>query len=346
MWATAWSSLGRCWPPDPGVPELPVAPRPEQTTYRYNEANQLLAAEGTAFRYNANGARTIQSRTLPNGATETTTYSYDREDRLIQVTKTINGVATMEATYDYDGYGRRARKTVRYPGSSSADQVITYLYDGLDIIGAQIEQGDTTSASYYYLAPSPITGLRRPVAMQDLATGERHWYQSDGLDSIIALTDESGEQVSPLLYGDYGQMLAGATDLQIFTYTAQDYDLETGLLHFYARYYDPAHGVWLTQDTYRGQIDVPGTLHRYGYVGGNPVNYIDLYGYILNFVAQAAVGAVAGAAISYGAQVVSNVVNNGFSADAFTNVNWGSCWCGCCRRCSRSSDIWCWPCRR
>ncbi len=281
--------------PDPGVPELPVAPRPEQTTYHYNAANQLLAAEGTAFRYNANGARTSQSRTLSNGATETTTYSYDREDRLIQVTKTINGVTTMEATYDYDGYGRRARKTVSYPDSSSVDQVITYLYDGLDIIGAQIEQGDTTSASYYYLAPSPITGLRRPVAMQDLATGERHWYQSDGLDSIIALTDERGEQVSPALYGDYGQMLAGATDLQIFTYTAQDYDPETGLLHFYARYYDPAHGVWLTQDPYRGQIDVPVTLHRYGYVGGNPATWVDVYGYFGLF--GAAVGAIGGAVI-------------------------------------------------
>jgi RHS repeat-associated protein len=270
--------------PDPSVPELPVAPRPEQTTYRYNEANQLLAAEGTAFRYNANGVRTSQSRTLPSGATETTRYSYDREDRLIQVTTSVNGVATMEATYDYDGYGRRARKTVSYPSNSSADHVITYLYDGLEIIGAQIKQGDTTSESYYYLAPSPVTGLRRPVAMQDLATGERHWYQSDGLDSIIALTDDRGDQVAPALYGDYGQMLAGDTALQIFTYTAQDYDPETGLIHFYARYYDPAHGVWLTQDSYRGQIDVPGTLHRYGYVNSNPITRNDKYGYFWDYV--------------------------------------------------------------
>jgi RHS repeat-associated protein len=71
----------------------------------------------------------------------------------------------------------------------------------------------------------------------------------------------------------------GDTDLQIFTYTAQDYDPETGLLHFYARYYDPATGAWLTQDSYRGQLLDPVSLHRYGYVGGNPVSYWDLLGW-------------------------------------------------------------------
>jgi RHS repeat-associated protein len=71
----------------------------------------------------------------------------------------------------------------------------------------------------------------------------------------------------------------GDTDLQIFTYTAQDYDPETGLLHFYARYYDPATGTWLTQDSYRGELLDPVSLHRYAYVGGNPTTWVDVYGY-------------------------------------------------------------------
>jgi hypothetical protein len=37
--------------------------------------------------------------------------------------------------------------------------------------------------------------------------------------------------------------------------------------------------VWLQQDPYRGRLDVPGVLHRYGYVGSNPVNYVDVYGF-------------------------------------------------------------------
>ncbi len=74
-------------------------------------------------------------------------------------------------------------------------------------------------------------------------------------------------------------MLAGTTDLQLFTYTAQDYDPETGLLHFYARYYDPARGVWLTQDPYTGELLNPLTQHRYAYLMGNPLKGGDLYGF-------------------------------------------------------------------
>jgi len=37
--------------------------------------------------------------------------------------------------------------------------------------------------------------------------------------------------------------------------------------------------VWLTQDPYRGRLNEPMTLHRYGYVGDNPISFIDPYGF-------------------------------------------------------------------
>jgi RHS repeat-associated protein len=109
--------------------------------------------------------------------------------------------------------------------------------------------------------------------------GDRHWYQSDGLDSVVALTDESGDLASPFLYDEYGQMLAGSTELQVFAYTAQDYDVETGLVHFYARYYDAGRGVWLTLDPERGILWNPLTLRRYQFVYNNPVNLVDVMGF-------------------------------------------------------------------
>lgn len=271
------SKSGTILAPDPGLPKLPVAPRPEQTSYSYNAANQLLTAGGSAFAYNANGDRTREMKTLPNGKTETADYSYDREDRLVSVRTTVASVVTMDARYEYDGYGRRARKTVSYPGKPV--QVTTYLYDGLDIVGTKIQTGSKTSETYYYLASSPMTGMRRPVEMEQLGSGKRYWFQSDGLDSVVALTDEQGSLVNPLLYDEYGQQLAGKSDLSLFTYTAQNYDAETGLLHFYARYYDPARGMWMTQDPYRGRLDAPATIHRYGYVGANPIVFVDKQGY-------------------------------------------------------------------
>ncbi len=296
------SKTGSVLVPDAGVPELPVAPQPEQTAYTYNAANQLTEISDqksvTGLDYNANGDRIHETEVLTDGTTLLTDYRYDREDRLVGVTKTVSGstalTVTMVATYTYDGYGRRTFKEVTESEARNLGSLIlltfhvsrfTYLYDGLDIIGAQLEQNGVVTETYYYLAPSPITGLRRPVEMERLPNaetgfaGDRHWYQNDGLDSVVALTDESGDLASPFLYDEYGQVLAGTTELQVFAYTAQDYDGETGLYHFYARYYDPDTGVWLQQDEWLWSIFNPLSGHPYIYVDNNVINYVDLYGF-------------------------------------------------------------------
>ncbi|MBN1934180.1 MAG: hypothetical protein JW934_05930 [Anaerolineae bacterium] len=289
------SKTGTVLAPDTGVPELPVAPKPEQNAYTYNAANQLTAISGqqsaVGLDYNANGDRIHESEILTDGTTLLTDYRYDREDRLVGVTKTVSGTAaitvTMVATYTYDGYGRRALKEVVGYTSPITPHVsrLTYLYDGLDIIGAQLEVSGTVTETYYYPAPSPVTGLRRPLEMERLPNpaagfaGDRYWYQSDGLDSVAALTDEGGNLASPFLYDEYGQMLAGKTELQVFAYTGQDYDVETGLYHFYARYYTARDGLWLEQDNYRGETMAPKSLHRFSYVHANPVNTNDWLGY-------------------------------------------------------------------
>jgi RHS repeat-associated protein len=285
------SKTGSVLAPDAGVPELPVAPQPEQVAYTYNAANQLTEISDqksvTGLAYNANGDRIRETEILTDGTTLLTDYRYDREDRLVGVTKTVSDSAaltvTMVATYTYDGYGRRAFKEVAEytsPITYHASR-FTYLYDSLDIIGVTLEANDAVTETYYYLAPSPITGLRRLVEMERLPNpdtgfaGDHYWYQLDGLDSVIALTDESGAISDALLYEEYGQQLVSMSELQVFAYTGQDYDVETGLYHFYARYYDPTNGIWLTQDPYR---DISFT-NRYVYVANNPVNLYDILGF-------------------------------------------------------------------
>lgn len=273
--------------PDDATPELPVAPRSELVNYSHNAANQLLATDTTNFVYDPNGNRIQQTEIITNGKLEITSYLYNREDRLIGVTKHLSDTTgitlTMEATYTYDGYGRRAFKEVTYPATISptitTTQQITYLYNGLDIIGAELNQNGVITESYYYLAPSPLTGMWRPFAMERLNTGETFWYQLDGLDSVVSLTDATGEIVESHLYDEYGTQLTNFSDLQLFVYSSQDYDPETRFYQFYARYYDSLNGLWLTQDRYRGQLSNSQTLHRYGYVHQNPINLIDVYGF-------------------------------------------------------------------
>ena len=59
-----------------------------------------------------------------------------------------------------------------------------------------------------------------------------------------------------------------------YTLTGKEYDESMGLVWFGARHYDPEVGVWVSQDSYRGSLDNPSSLHRFGYVEGNPSNQI------------------------------------------------------------------------
>jgi RHS repeat-associated protein len=69
----------------------------------------------------------------------------------------------------------------------------------------------------------------------------------------------------------------GAIDQNPYTYTGREYDPETGLYYYRARYYDPATGRFLQQDPIGF---ASGDVNLYGYVGNNPINFIDPSGLI------------------------------------------------------------------
>ncbi|MCI5212433.1 MAG: RHS repeat-associated core domain-containing protein, partial [Candidatus Electrothrix sp. ATG2] len=72
-----------------------------------------------------------------------------------------------------------------------------------------------------------------------------------------------------------------------YTLTGKEFDENTGLVWFGARFYEPETGVWINQDTYRGEIVLPESLHRYMYVYDNPVSYFDPNGLSIDFKALA-----------------------------------------------------------
>ena len=66
---------------------------------------------------------------------------------------------------------------------------------------------------------------------------------------------------------------------QPYTYTGREFDAESGLYYYRARYYDATTGRFLQKDP----LGLDAGINLYAYVDNNPVNLIDPHGlYILN----------------------------------------------------------------
>lgn len=287
-----------------GLPE----PTPEVTTtesvsvtYEYDDLNSLLRAGDASFSYDANGNRvqTIkpisETRYASFGLTGTVNidYLFDVENRLVEVRESLNhavdlGTMTvytdalvMEADYGYDGMGRRVDKLVQQydlTGEVISVMLREYVYSGLNVI-AEYEYTNGAldpDVNHYYYANG------RKVAMEKMPHGEeaeKYWYAYDAQGTTVAMLDADGQIVAEYDHDEYGQLIVGDALLNRYLFTGQEYDPETGFVHFFARYYDSENGVWLTQDTNRGNYMAPATLHRYMYAANNPVNFTDALGY-------------------------------------------------------------------
>ena len=64
------------------------------------------------------------------------------------------------------------------------------------------------------------------------------------------------------------------------TFIGHEYDKESEVYYFKARYYYPGIARFNNQDTNLGEIFIPVSMHRYLYGFANPLRYIDLLGYM------------------------------------------------------------------
>jgi len=111
------------------------------------------------------------------------------------------------------------------------------------------------------------------------ANGTIHWHHTDHQGSVVATSNASGAPVSLVNYspnGELGTALDG-TSLTApptgspFGYTGRQYDPETGLWQYRARYYHPQLGQFLSHDPI-GTKDDP---NLYLYVANDPMNRTD-----------------------------------------------------------------------
>ena len=99
------------------------------------------------------------------------------------------------------------------------------------------------------------------------------YYHSNHQGSITQLTDSSGTVANSYVYDSYGRRLNVVESvIQPFSYTGREYDEESGLYFYRARYFDANTGRFFSEDPI-GLKALDQNL--YNYVFNNPLNLID-----------------------------------------------------------------------
>ena len=121
-------------------------------------------------------------------------------------------------------------------------------------------------------------------------------YLVDHLGSTNVMIDSTGTLVERSLYYPFGSYRSGIAD-EKYGFTGKEFDSDTGLYYYGARYYNPEIFVFTQADTVIPDVYNPQALNRYAYCLNNPLKYEDPDGHVPVFVVTAVAGALAGAAI-------------------------------------------------
>ena len=136
-----------------------------------------------------------------------------------------------------------------------------YTYDHIDIL----REARASATINYVNGP----GIDEPLAKEE-AGGVLVFYHADVLGSVGKVTDAAGAIALTRRYDGWGGLEVGVGESG-YAFTGREWDPETGLCFYRARYYDPKVGRFLSEDPVGQAFDV----NLYGYVRNQPVRLID-----------------------------------------------------------------------
>jgi RHS repeat-associated protein len=142
-----------------------------------------------------------------------------------------------------------------------------FLYDSDNLI-EELDTSGNVLARY-------TQGINGDEHLSELRSSTVSYYEQDGLESVSSLSSSAGTLANTYNYDSFGNLIASSgTLVNPFQYTGRDYDAETGLRYYRARYYDPQVGRFISEDPRR----FDGGIDFYRYVSNNVPNKIDPFG--------------------------------------------------------------------
>lgn len=222
--------------------------------YSYSTEDHVITAGTDTYQFDVDGFLT--SKTTSAG---TTMYNYSSRGELLSVTKPDGTLIS----YDHDPLGRRIAKRV--------NGIVTekYLWRNRITLLAVYGGSNNLISRFNY------ADRRMPASME--MYGLKYYLAYDQVGSLRAVADTSGNIVKRVDYDSFGNILSDTNpSFNVpFGFAGGLHDRDTGLVRFGLRDYDPAIGRWTAKDP----IDFVGSdVNLFGYVGNNPVKWIDPFG--------------------------------------------------------------------
>ena len=147
------------------------------------------------------------------------------------------------------------------------------------------------------------------------------FYHPDHLGSSSYITNLEGEVVQHIEYVPFGEVFIEERNNiwnTPYLFNAKEFDEETGMYYYGARYYEPRLSLWMSVDS---QWERYPHISGYSYSLNNPVKFIDYEG---QEPITAVIDAMTAFVVEAGLDFVGNMVLKDMSTQqAFNSINWG-----------------------
>ncbi|MCQ4087558.1 RHS repeat-associated core domain-containing protein [Saccharibacillus sp. JS10] len=196
-------------------------------------------------------------------------YTYNQAEQLSGITRNQTSVS-----YKYNGDGLMTERSMTKDGQSTTTR---YYYDGANIIaeGTVAADGTVTFKARY------VRGAQ--LIYREDANHEKAYYQHNGHGDVTGLVKADGTVLNRYTYDIWGNPLTSDVQVEnVFGYSGEYWDEDTGLQYLRSRWYDPSIGRFIQEDTFEGYVNRPSSLNPYTYVENNPLVRIDPSGHDWN----------------------------------------------------------------
>ena len=242
--------------------------------YETETANRLSTDGIYNYLYDDEGNMTRREQIATGDYRE---FAYDLRNRMTSVTDfSSGGIITQVVEYTYDALDRRIATIVDADGAGFGGEASThFIYDREDVILDFADSDGPSGPSEPLLAQRYLHG---PEIDQVLAqeSSQIEWLLTDHLGTTEAIIDNSGAITGRYVFDEYGQVLQTIGVAQTrYLFTGREYQTETGLYFYRARFYNSSVGTFVSEDPIG--LD-SGEYNFRNYVANQPLFFIDPFG--------------------------------------------------------------------